>query len=325
MEFSLMKIQTIASSAVKAALLVFFIFLFGCRTAIDKVTPLVIHRVSPSATDQDIQTIASDHIAAFEKYTPKRNKLFLFLSGSGGDAFGATDMLQIAANSGYHVISLDYPNTEAVGAIAKGDLDAYGPIREEIITGDDTSTLITVSVSNSIINRTAKLLTYLSTNFPTEGWDSYITDNTIQWSKLTVSGMSQGAGHALYIAKLQSIDRAVLFSGVVDGAISSPYEAASWISDSSAWATAVDRFRFFVSTNDSFYPAIEENLATLGFDASSENAVQVDSNSSLLGKQLFITSLENPDAHSSTCNNNSTPRTSDSSPIYAVVWEALLE
>lgn len=78
-----------------------------------------------------------------------------------------------------------------------------------MITGEDVSPLVSVNAANSITGRLVSLLTYLNSNFPTEGWGQYLTNGQPRWDLITVAGHSQGGGHAGYLAKLVSLDRAV--------------------------------------------------------------------------------------------------------------------
>jgi predicted esterase len=52
---------------------------------------------------------------------------------------------------------------------------------------------------------------------PFESWAQYLaTPDSIDWSNIIVGGHSQGAGHAAYLAKFNSVNRVLLFSGPND-------------------------------------------------------------------------------------------------------------
>ena len=97
-----------------------------------------------------------------------------------------------------------------------------------------------VNISECIAQRLIRLLTYLHFQNPEKGWDKYLTTiteeeaistpsdsiilqgeksfiATVNWSKIILSGHSQGAGHAAYIAKNRIVGRVVLFSGPQEG------------------------------------------------------------------------------------------------------------
>jgi acetyl esterase/lipase len=77
------------------------------------------------------------------------------------------------------------------------------------------------------------LLEYLDAHDPERRWKSYILDSDLDWSRIVVSGLSQGAGMAAYIAKRKRVARVVLFSSPWD--FQGPENIlASWLSEPSA-------------------------------------------------------------------------------------------
>jgi hypothetical protein len=91
-------------------------------------------------------------------------------------------------------------------------------------------------MSGSIIGRVGALLIYLAkTRSCEEGWLSFLSDEAssllagevewtiseiircIRWTRVILSGHSQGAGHAAYIAQQIEVARVVLFSGPQEG------------------------------------------------------------------------------------------------------------
>jgi hypothetical protein len=89
------------------------------------------------------------------------------------------------------------------------------------------------SPAESIVNRLVKLLEYLDRHYPGDNWGSYLQSGAPDWSRIVVSGLSQGAGMAAYIAKRESVARVVLFSSPWDffGPAKTP---APWLSEPSA-------------------------------------------------------------------------------------------
>lgn len=97
------------------------------------------------------------------------------------------------------------------------------------MTGEDSSPLVVVDAGNSIRARLTALLTYLAATYPNEGWGQFVAAGQPNWSLITVAGHSQGAGHAAYMAKLYSLDRAVMFSAPGDTG-AAPGALAPWLS-----------------------------------------------------------------------------------------------
>jgi hypothetical protein len=123
-----------------------------------------------------------------------------------------------------------YPNTVAVNGACRATNDPAScleDVRLEIFDGIDRTPVVNVNVENSIQNRLTKLLQYLAAHFREEGWARFMAHDGPRWSRIAVSGHSQGGGEAAMIAKLHLVARVVLFSSpgdVVGGA------AAPWLS-----------------------------------------------------------------------------------------------
>ncbi len=139
-----------------------------------------------------------------------------------------------------------------------------------------------------------------------------------------MAGFSQGAGHALWIAKHYPLRGVILFSGPVDGRIHSPYRAARWITADERWATAKSRMKLVVSTQDGYYPAIRANLIALGFDPSASGVNVDDGLVTSRAGALFLTHAASPRAHVSVIEDAATPGAPNGTARYAPVWDALL-
>jgi hypothetical protein len=70
-----------------------------------------------------------------------------------------------------------------------------------------------------------RLLQALARDHPTEGWDQYLTNGTPNWPKIALTGQSQGAGMAAYIAKRVKLARVILSSSPWDHSVAPPSTA----------------------------------------------------------------------------------------------------
>ena len=176
----------------------------------------LLHLVQPAETDARIETFNNNHLIYFNPDALKKDKLFLFLPGTGGVPAVYREILKVAANLGYHAVGLMYPNELAINIACALTLDTtcHSRARKEIITGQDMHPLYSVDSINSISNRLFQLLRYLSDHFPSENWDTFISGDSIHWQKLIVAGHSQGAGHAGFLGTIRRIDRAILIAGM---------------------------------------------------------------------------------------------------------------
>lgn len=171
--------------------------------------------ILPSETDPAINNPNNSHIAYYNTSVTHKNKLFVFFPGTGGTPFGYQEILKTAADLGYHSIGLMYPNAQAINSIcgASTDTTCHRMARQEVLEGVDVHPTVTVDRINSIENRLIKLLKYLDVQYPTFGWDQYLTnDSVITWDKYVVAGHSQGGGHAGFIGKVRTVDRVLMFA-----------------------------------------------------------------------------------------------------------------
>jgi len=210
------------------------------------------HTILPSLTDPKINDPDDAHIAVSPGGLGN-GRLLVFMSGSGGTPAGYDLFFDYAAANGYHVLGLGYPDKSgSVASQCTNDLACYGKLREETWSGQDTSPIIAVSVDNSIHNRLIKLLQYVVTEFPDEGWDTYYAAGDAVWSRVVVGGHSQGGGHAAYIARLHNVMRVIMFSSPGDAAgNTTPPTPATWIGG--AHVTPIDHYFGVDHVDDAAY------------------------------------------------------------------------
>jgi Secretion system C-terminal sorting domain len=185
---------------------VFFSYILKAQTAVTVV---------PSVTDAAITTNLDAHYTYVPSGTVK-NKLVLFLPGTGAIPMNYTLFERTCATLGFHSIGLTYPNDVTINGTdvcgSSTDTSCYRKARLEVLTGQDLTTKLDVNRANSIENRLIKLLKYLNQQSPTQGWGQYLNGDNILWSKIITAGHSQGAGHAAFIAKTYKVDRAIMFA-----------------------------------------------------------------------------------------------------------------
>jgi hypothetical protein len=173
--------------------------------------------IQPSDTDPTISAQNLDHIVIYDR-TAKPGNILLFLTGTGGVPPGPLRFLNRAVEHGYRAINLSYVDTPAVaqiclGANLRSDPDCAEQFRVKRIYGTDATPLIQDQPQDAIMNRFAKLLAYLAAADPQGHWDQYLEGASPIWSRIAVSGQSQGGGMAEYIAQHQLVARVIVFSG----------------------------------------------------------------------------------------------------------------
>lgn len=256
-----------------------WLVLFQCS---DKSSPDNTPAQNISTSIAPNQTDANYSSSDFNHYVVRNNKvhlnkLLLFIGGSFSDPKSYNLICDQAATFGLDVISLSYPNDVAAAPLGTSSnpliFDTY---RDEVCFGNPVSSVVTVDALNSIVTRATKLVVYLKTNFPNENWGQYLTAaNELQWSKIIVSGHSQGAGHACYLAKKNLVDRVVMLSGPNDynTFFSAP---GNWLTQSGV--TPLSQQFVLLHTRDEIVPFNFQvaNVRALGLLGASENPTLVD-------------------------------------------------
>jgi len=138
-------------------------------------------------------------------------------------------------------------NAEQVNCLEQQHVDAiyggdYGATHSE--KDDDAGNPIPmwgeVKREHALHMRLFYLLQHLDATYPNDGWKSfYSTQNidgedigpTIAWRNIVVSGHSQGAGHAAYLAKTKEVRAAVMISGPQDNCDDCDDDETFWIDE----------------------------------------------------------------------------------------------
>lgn len=290
--------------------------------------------IRPEATDPAITTDLEVHIAINPSPSvTAKQKLVVMLPGTGAVPSQYRLILRSGAARGYHTVGLNYPNGQAVGTecLIDNDDDCHGKLRRETIQGTDVSPHINVNVGNSLTNRLRKLISYLHTLAPDEGWNRFLVNGEPDWSRITVAGHSQGGGHAGYLTKLVSLDRAVYFSSPADWRIDVD-QPALWMT-AMAPVTPASRQYGFEHVDDNLVPyaTATANWRALGLDAFG-GVASVDGAASPYGGSHQLSTNATPNSgtgvvisptHGATVADESTPRTGTGTPLFDPVWAYL--
>lgn len=194
----------------------------------------VVYQIRPSEADKAISRFDEPSYVTFNQGVGDQAQLVVFLPGSNGKPANAARLLGVIANQAYRVIGLEYNDSPAVVQVCRRDPNpaCSGQFRHKRIFGDDVTTVVDDTPAESIVNRLVMLLAYLDKKHPEERWDGYLVGGQPNWQRIVVSGLSQGAGMAAYIAKRKVVARVVLFSSPWD--FQAPTRTlAPWIAETS--------------------------------------------------------------------------------------------
>lgn len=288
--------------------------------------------VAPQTTDPQIDRNTQNHYAAINQSQTAKNQLFLFFPGTDGTPFFQQEIINTAADAGFHAISLNHPNDEAVNELCNGsgnaDADCFSKVRLEIKDGINRSNLVNVTRPNSIENRLIKLIIYLRTQRPAENWGQFlIDDSTINWTKIVVSGHSQGGGHAGIAARFHPVLRAVMFAAMdFSVATGSP---AKWIREPNTTpnASAPDKFWGFSHRRDEEvnFLLLANTVWTAYGMPPFGSIVNVDNFASPYNNSHSLTSnIECANFHGCVVVDARLVRDQNGVPVYKPVWQYLL-
>ena len=305
------------SSRLVGVALVLAVNRLGAQTPHDTVTVtgIVVYRVNPSVADSSSdRRFDNPHYISFDRSAKADAPLLVFFPGTGGRPQNTTVFSDVAVKQGYRVIGLEYVDTPAVQQVCPREPDpgCAEKVRRKRIYGDDVTSLIDDRAEESIVARLTKLLAYLDRQHPGEHWSQYLKDGQPDWSRIAVSGLSQGAGMAAYIAQRTMVARAVLFSSPWDN-YGPRHVLAPWVTRGSG-ATPSDRW----------YAAYHRNENTADLIARAYSALRIPRD------HIHVFTLEpaailsqNPN-HLSVVTNGATPRKADGTPAYLEEWRAML-
>lgn len=301
------------------------IIIFFLTFNIDLFGQLHTFYVDPSQTDSNYATQDSSFIAI--NTSTQINKLFLFFGGTYSSPKHYKYICETAVIFGYDAISLSYIDTVPAYYLGNSlDSLVFDKYRQEICFGTPQSAFVTVDTLNSIYIRTLKLIQYLSLTYPSQNWGQYLlSPNTLDWSKIAVSGHSQGSGHSAYLSKHFQVERNVMFSGPND--YSFRYNcSAHWLRQ--AGITPINKQFVLLHLQDEVVPFEHQfvNISGLGMlqtddTTNVDNALPPYSNSHCLYSDI------NPAIagyyHNSTCIGIYTPVESGD-PLFLPVWQYML-
>ncbi|CAG5080183.1 T9SS type A sorting domain-containing protein [Parvicella tangerina] len=275
--------------------------------------------------------LGKKHQVFYNPTSTSNEILLLHLVGTIDNPNSTTYFPTLATEHGYHVINLMYRNwNSAHNACASStDPNCYLNFRKEIIEGVDYSSEANVNAANSIQNRLIKLLEYLQSNYPGQGWDQFFDGSLIHWDKIMVSGHSQGGGHAAVIAMTEPVQRVLMFASPNDysdtlNALASWPSSSHLVPDSNYYG-----FNAYYDDAVDFYKQMEAwNALGLSNYGDTVNVDEVgfpfeESRQLYTLQQVPSGGIEDL-THNIMIRDNQTPLDLSGAPIFLDVWKYML-
>ncbi len=201
-----------------------------------------IELVRPSVADPAVHAFDDPNVVVANPAAGADAPLAIFMPGTGGRPQNVVPLLGVIAGQGYRVIGLTYDDEPAGNLTCTRQMasSCLALFREMRVFGSGRGGPVSNPPAETIVARLAALLAWLAKEHPDTGWSGYIRpDGTPAWDRIVVSGLSQGAGMAAFIAKREAVARVVLFSSPWD--VAGPDDRpAPWLSLPSA--TPPDRW-----------------------------------------------------------------------------------
>lgn len=306
-------------------------FLIATSTAFGQdcsADALINRQVRASETDAAIPFELFRHQVWINPACEAQELLLVHLPGTFDNPSRTTLFPALAANNGYHVVSLKYPNDLSAQSACREseDPDCYADFRREIVSGTDSTEALEVDRANSIENRLQKLLQFLAEEFPAEAWDQFFDGEEIMWEKVVISGHSQGGGHAGFMAKDRTLARVIMFASPNDfDAVNNT--AANWLADPSLTPDSV--YYAFGNRFDDIVEFGEEYLQwnALGMGAFGDTINVLQAVPPYNESRMLYTTEQKPSLavnHSLMITDEQVTLDENGAPIYEPVWKYLL-
>ena len=229
--------------------------------------PVAGYQIVPSAADPRVHDFDEPSLALTGSHVRANAPLAIFLTGTGGHpATGPRHLYATIADQGYRVLALEYDDMPAVAELCPRDPDpaCSADFREMRIYGTGRSRAVSNPPAEGIVARLVAALRALDRQAPGQGWGAYRDGDQPRWDRILVSGLSQGAGMAAFIAKRHAVYRVVLFSSPWDWT-GRDHHPAPWLSGPSA--TPMDRWQAEYHRRERTAPQLAAAYRLLGIPA----------------------------------------------------------
>lgn len=210
-------------------------------TALPSAAAHAQERVPPSVANAGVHDFDDPNLVYLAGGNVGTAPLAVFMPGTGGRSeMAPMRLLDTIRQQGYNVIYLTYNDIPAVSNVCPPLPPACSArFRESRVLGGGGQPVATPG-PEAIVQRLTDLLHYLDRKHPDQGWNGYL-DAAGQplWPRILLSGLSQGAGMAAFMAQRFPVQRVVLFSSPWD-VTGEDRHPAPWLSEKSA--TPPDRW-----------------------------------------------------------------------------------
>jgi pimeloyl-ACP methyl ester carboxylesterase len=290
-----------------------FLFFLLLAVASSLHAQVRVQQIAPGETGVGITEVHGPHIAVDDPAVRGRRELVLMIQGTGGRAQGCRKIDSCFAEMGYHVISIDYPNSVVTTVCSDSpDSACFDGFRQEILFGTPVSSNVAVDSVNCILNRFTRVLVWLAEHDRDGGWKNFLRHGRPRWNRIVVMGHSQGAGHAAYLGKTYRVAGVVMLSGPQDY-LKAFQRPAGW--QGRRGRTPAAREFAFLNLQDpyNYNFQVADVAAVTGFARTDTSFVRPGE--AVHGRgPIFVNDLETEDHHGSTLN-----------VVFVPVWQFIMD
>lgn len=267
--------------------------------------------LDPKALDPSIADSTSTQCAQLDTRSTPLGRLVIFLPGANNVPGDWRNHGRKLAEFGFHVLIPHYNNRWSSNGTCDGKPSSCAnDTRWEALSGEDTSSAISIARADSAEGRVITMLKYLVGKDPGGDWGYYLTQGGgLAYDRIIIAGISHGAASAGMYAARRPFARNVMHSSGPAG-------------DSKATKmTPISEWYAFVHTADPAYDAIMAPLKSFGVPGEPTN---VDGQTPPFGNShRLITSAMSKYPHVSTCVHKESPNDGMDHYVFEPVWRYL--
>lgn len=271
--------------------------------------PFIHFSIQPSRALQKV-TAPHAEITALRPNTNTQGPLLIFLPATGATPQFYKNFQTLAAQLGYHILSVPYANKATEHQICGTNTECYGSAHQQQLTGEEGPHLA-LSSSAAIETTIVSSLQTLAEKDKNGHWDYYLQGKTIQWQDIVLAGHSQGGGLSAYIAHEKHVKGVIMLASPND-ADSRTHVVADWLSSNSQ--TPLNRYYGLTNVIDPYHARTLQDWQAMLPQSKATNIGTKPTQ----GKQLFTTIAKTPP-------NGVSPHFSVAvDPVYTPIWTYFL-
>lgn len=285
----------------------------GAGPNVDRSSPQLYElQLDPHVLDPTTVDSLSIQYAQLDTRSAPIGRLVVFLPGATNVPRDWRDHGRELAKFGFHVLIPHYNNRWSSGTnVCTGQPASCAlETRWEALSGEDTSSVVSIARADSVEGRVVAMLKHLRTAQVGGDWGYYLdTASALRYADVVIAGISHGAASAGLYAARRAFSRAVLHSSGPAG------------DSRAAKLTPLSEWYAFAHTEDPAYAAIAASWASFGLLGT---PTLIDGATAPYGSSHRLTSsAASTYPHVSTVAHSSSPKDGSGNYVFEPAWRYL--